>query len=183
MEKLREILKQLVQNVESLEYIEVTGQTLESALATASKKLSVEITDLDYEILDTFETGIVLTGVEVKSAKGGKMSLDGSFVRIVGSEIYLMNAQIFPYPFARPEGYDSKRTRKLLLHKRQIINLKTRIASDKLTLVPLECYTSKGFVKLKVALAKGKKKFEKRESIKRKDISRDVERELRGKLN
>jgi len=136
----------------------------------------------DYDVLASYEAGIVLNGAEVKSIKGGRMSLEGSFVKIVGSEIYLVNAQIMSYPYARPEGYDPRRTRKLLLHKKEIVSLKTKVNSDKLTLVPLECYTSKGFVKLKIGLAKGKKEFEKREKIKRRDLDREMERDLRGKI-
>lgn len=136
----------------------------------------------DYEILDTFETGIHLLGAEVKSVKGGRMSLEASYVKVIGSEIYLVNAEIYPYPFARPEGYQPKRTRKLLLHKKQIISIKTKMASSNLTLIPLECYNSHGWVKLKVALAKGKKQYEKREKIKRRDIDRQTQRELRGKV-
>lgn len=137
----------------------------------------------EYTILDTFEAGIKLIGSEVKSVKGGRMSLDGSFVKIVGSEIYLVNAQIFLYPYARPEGYDIKRTRKLLLHKKEILSLKTKLASTSLTIVPLECYNYHGLVKVKIGLAKGKKEYEKREKIKKKDIERDVQRELRGKIS
>src|SRR3989338_1591884 len=117
----------------------------------------------DYNILQEYETGIVLTGAEVKSVRGERISLDGSFVRIVGSEIYLLNAQIFPYPYARPENYDPRRTRKLLLHKKEIISLKSKMSAASLTLIPLECYFSQGFIKLKIGLAKGKKEFEKRE--------------------
>ncbi len=135
----------------------------------------------DYQILETLEAGIHLTGPEVKSVKGERMSLEGSFVKVVGGEIYLVNAQIFPYPFARPEGYDPKRSRKLLLHKREILNLKNKLATARLTLIPLECYNTHGFIKLKIALAKGKKEYEKREKIKRKDLDRAMQRELRGK--
>ena len=135
----------------------------------------------DYQILETLEAGIHLTGPEVKSVKGERMSLEGSFVKVVGGEIYLVNAQIFPYPFARPEGYDPKRSRKLLLHKREILNLKNKLATARLTLIPLECYNSHGFIKLKIALAKGKKEYEKREKIKKKDLDREVERQMRGK--
>lgn len=135
----------------------------------------------DYNILDTYETGIVLIGPEVKSVRGERMSLEGSFVRIIGSEIYLVNAQIYPYPYARPENYDPKRTRKLLLHKREIIVIKSKLASSDLTIIPLECYFSKGFIKLKIGLAKGKREYEKREKIKRRDMDRETERELRGK--
>jgi SsrA-binding protein len=136
----------------------------------------------DYEILETFEAGLVLTGAEVKSVKGGRMSLEGSFVKIIGSEVYIVNAQIFPYPFARPEGYDPKRSRKLLLHKKQILHLKTKLTTAKLAIIPLECYNSDGFVKLKIAIAKGKKEFEKREKMKKRDEQRDVQRIWRGKI-
>jgi len=135
----------------------------------------------DYEILETFETGLVLTGAEVKSVRGGRISLEGSFVRILGSETYLVNAQIFPYPYARPENYDPKRTRKLLLHKKEIISLKTKIASSNLAVVPLECYFSHGIIKLKIGLAKGKKEYQKREKLRRRDIERETQRELRVK--
>jgi len=135
----------------------------------------------DFEILGTYEAGIHLLGAEVKSIKGGRMSLEGSFVKIVGSEIYLINAQIFPYPYARPEGYDPKRSRKLLLHKKEIISLKTKLAGERLTLVPLECYNSHGLIKLKIGLARGKKEYEKREKLRRRDIEREVERELKLK--
>lgn len=136
----------------------------------------------DYEILETREAGIVLTGPEVKSIKGGRMSLEGAFVKIIGSEVYLVNAQVFPYPYARPEGYDPKRTRKLLLHKKEIISLKIKLASAKLTLVPLECYNTDGVIKLKIGLGKGRKTWEKREKIKRKDIEMEVQRTWRGKI-
>jgi len=136
----------------------------------------------DFNVLEIYEAGINLIGAEVKSIKGGKMSLDGAFVKIIGSEIYLVNAQIFPYPYARPEGYDPKRSRKLLLHKRQIIALKSKLATARLTIIPLECYNSHGLIKLKIGLAKGKKEYEKREKIRRRDMDREVERELRGKV-
>lgn len=135
----------------------------------------------DYQVLETFEVGIALTGPEVKSVRGGRISLEGSFIRIIGSEIYLVNAQIFPYPYARPEDYDPRRTRKLLMHKKEIISIKTKIASSGLAIVPLECYFSDGFIKLKIAVAKGKREFEKREKIKRRDIDMEAQRELRGK--
>ncbi len=135
----------------------------------------------DFNILETLEAGINLTGREVKSIRGSRMSLDGSFVKIVGSEIYLINAQIFLYPYARPEGYDAKRTRKLLLHKKEIISLKSKLASSRLTIVPLECYNSHGVFKLKIGIARGKREYEKREKLKRRDIDRETARELRGR--
>lgn len=136
----------------------------------------------EYEILQTLEVGMQLMGAEVKSIKGGRMSLEGAFVRIIGSEVYLVNAQILAYPYARPEGYDPKRSRKLLLHKKEILALRSKVEGSTLTLIPLECYTTKGFIKLKIALAKGKKEYEKREKLKKRDMERDMERELRGRV-
>ena len=136
----------------------------------------------EFEILETYEAGIHLTGAEVKSAKGGKISLAGSFVKIIGSEVYLVNAEIYPYQFARPEGFEARRTRKLLLHKIEIISLKSKLAGAKLTIVPLECYNTHGIVKVNIGLAKGRREYEKREKIKKKDIEREVQRELRGKI-
>lgn len=135
----------------------------------------------DYHLLEKLEAGIHLTGPEVKSVKGGHISLEGAFVKIVGSEAYLINAQIYPYPHARLENYDPRRTRKLLLHKKEIIALKSKIQSG-LTLVPLSCYTKQGLVKLELALARGKKRYEKREALKKRDLERELEEELRGKV-
>src|SRR3990170_2073006 len=118
----------------------------------------------EYTILERFEAGVNLTGAEVKSIKGGHAQLAGSFVRIIGSEAYLVNAQIFPYIYARPEGYDPKRTRKLLLHKAELIRLKSKLEGANLTLVPLSWYTRGPLIKLEVGLARGKKQYEKRET-------------------
>jgi SsrA-binding protein len=135
----------------------------------------------DYTILQTYEAGIQLIGAEVKSVKAGHMTLNGSFVKIIGSEVYLVNAEIFPYKYARPEGYDPRRTRKLLLHKKEIIALKSKILGQALTLVPLECYNIKALVKLKIGLARGKKQYEKREKLKMRDVEREMGRIVRGK--
>ncbi len=132
----------------------------------------------DYQILDRLEAGVQLTGAEVKATRSGHADLTGSFVRIIGSEIYLINGKIFLLPYARPEGYDERRTRKLLLHKKQIIALKTKVATTSLVLVPISLYLKEGFVKAEIGLAKGKKQYEKREAIRKKDLDREVEREL-----
>ncbi len=134
----------------------------------------------DYEILERLEAGITLYGAEVKAIRLGHADLSGSFVKIIGSEAYLVNAKIFPYKYAAPEGYDERRTRKLLLHKAEIISLKSRIEGANLALVPLSLYTTKGFIKLQVGLGKGKKEFDKRAKIKKRDIQRSVEQELAG---
>ena len=136
----------------------------------------------DYTILEKLEAGIKLTGPEVKSVKGGHASLKGSYVRIIGSEAYLVNAQIQPYAFARIVDYDPSRTRKLLLQKQQIIALKTKIDSQNLTLVALSLYLTHGLVKLEVGIARGKKQYEKREVLKQRNLKRELEREFKGKI-
>lgn len=136
----------------------------------------------EYTILDRFEAGIHLTGAEVKSVKGGHASLEGAFVRLISSEAYLVNAQIFPYEAARLEGYDPRRTRKLLLHKRELISLKGKLEGSNLTLLPLSWYTKGPLIKLEIGLARGKKQYEKREAKRREDQRRELEREFRGKV-
>src|SRR5438445_387769 len=96
----------------------------------------------DYAITDRFEAGIHLLGAEVKAVRLGHADLSGSYVKIMGSEAYLINAKIFPYEYARPENYDSKRTRKLLLHKKQLIALKSKMDGSNLTLVPISLYNT-----------------------------------------
>lgn len=136
----------------------------------------------DYDILDRFEAGIVLSGQEVKSLRGGHGKLEGAFVRLLGSEAVLVNAQIYPYAFARIEGYDPKRTRKLLLHRKELVSLAAKLQAGKLTLIPLSWYTTGQRVKLEVGLARGKKQYQKREKIRREDQKRELEREFRGKV-
>lgn len=134
----------------------------------------------DYHLLEKFEVGVQLTGPEVKSVKNGRMSLESSFVKIVDGQAFLVNAHIPPYEFADQRDYDPHRSRKLLLHRKELISLGTKIAQKKLTLVPVSCYTKAGWIKVKIALAKGKKRYEKKEAKKRKDLAREVERELKG---
>ncbi len=136
----------------------------------------------EYEILERFEAGVVLTGAEVKSLKGGHATLDGAFVRIIGSEAYLVNAQVFPFIYARPEGYDPRRSRKLLMHKKELLSVKSKTDGANLTLIPLSWYTKGPLVKLEIALARGKKQYEKRETKRKRDQRRELEREFRGKV-
>jgi SsrA-binding protein len=145
-------------------------------------KITNKKATFDYEILDRFEAGIVLTGPEVKSLREGHGSLDGAFVRLMNGEAYLIHAQIFPYPFARVEKYDPKRTRKLLLHKKQLVSIQSKLNSANLTLIPLSWYTTGHRLKLEVGLARGKKQYEKREKIRKNVQKRELEREFRGKV-
>lgn len=132
----------------------------------------------EYEILERFEAGINLFGAEVKALKEGHADLTGSFVQIRGSEAYLVNAKILPYKYARPEGYDEQRTRKLLLHKKEIVALKGRTDGENLTIVPVSVYTTHNLIKVELALGKPKKQFDKRRAIKKRDIDRKLEEEL-----
>lgn len=136
----------------------------------------------DYDILEKLEAGVQLTGPEVKSLSGGHAILDGAYVKIIGSEAYLVNAQIYPYTFARVENYDPKRTRKLLLHKKELLRIKGKLEQKSLTVVPISLYNKGPKFKLEVGLARGKKEFEKREKKKREDQKRELEREFRGKI-
>lgn len=133
----------------------------------------------DFELLERLEAGINLIGAEVKALRMGHADLTGSFIRIQGSEAYLVNAKIFPYKYARPEDYDERRTRKLLLHKKQITSLKSKMDGENLTLVPVSWYTNKNLIKLELALGKGRKKYQKKELLKRKDQEREIEEELK----
>ncbi len=132
----------------------------------------------DYEILERFEAGINLQGSEVKAVRLGHADLTGAHVRIIGSEAYLINAKIFPYEYARPENYEEKRTRKLLLHKKEIVMLKSKTEGERLVIIPVSLYLHHHLIKAELALAKSKKKYEKKEAIKKKDIQRETEAEL-----
>lgn len=134
----------------------------------------------DYEILETYEAGIVLRGFEVKAAKLGHISLKGAYVTIKDNEAYLVNAHISPYqPANMPKDYDPTRTRKLLFKRSEINTFIGKSKAEGLTLLPLSVYTRKAKIKVEVALARGKRKHEKREKIKRKDTEREIGRKLR----
>lgn len=143
-------------------------------------KISNKKAFFEYQILERFEAGISLNGAEVKAVRLGHVDLAGSFVRIIGSEAYLVNSKIFPYEYARPEGYDEKRTRKLLLHKKEIVALKSKIEGQNLTLVPISLYNSKHIIKLEVALGKGKKQYDKRQTLKKREQEREIEQEIKS---
>ena len=133
----------------------------------------------DYEILETIEAGVVLEGHEVKAIKTGKASIKGSYVKILNEEPFLIGATISPYqPANTPKIYDPQRSRKLLLSKREIFKFVGLSQSQGLTLIPLKFYDKKGKIKLLVGIAKGKKKYDKREAIKKKDVSRAKQRGL-----
>ena len=131
----------------------------------------------DYEILETLEAGVVLFGHEVKSIKTGKASIKGSYVKILDGEPFLIGAIIAPYqPANPPADYDPQRSRKLLLSKKQIATLVGTSQAHGLTLIPLKLYDKNGKIKLLVGIARGKKKYDKRETLKKKDIARARQR-------
>ena len=131
----------------------------------------------DYEILETLEAGLVLKGTEVKAIKSGKASIKGSFVRILNGRPQLIGATVSPYqPNNTPPDYDPTATRMLLLSKKQIDVLVGLGQSQGLTLIPLKIYDSKGKLKLLIGIARGKKKYDKRASLKKKDVARAKQR-------
>lgn len=131
----------------------------------------------DYEILEKFEAGIVLTGGEVKAIKAGSVNLKGAFVTIRGNEAYVTNMHISHYtPAGNLKDPDPTRSRKLLLHKRQINHLRNKREADRLTIVPLAVFLSHNLVKLEIALAKGKREYEKKDTIKKRDLERSMRR-------
>jgi SsrA-binding protein len=127
----------------------------------------------NYQEVEKYEAGIVLTGPEVKSIKEENIKLDDAFVKILDEEAYLVNADIPIYHFARPAGYDPRHRRKLLLHKKELIRLKTKLQSaPSLTIAPISCYNKGHIIKVEIALAKGRKDIEKRKLEKARDIER-----------
>ena len=134
----------------------------------------------DYEILETYEAGIVLEGHEVKAVKTGKISIAGSYVKILGGEAFLIGAVISPYqPKNTPKDYDPQRSRKLLLKKKEIEGLIGKSKERGLTIVPLKVYAKKGKIKIEIGLVKARKKHDKREAIKKKEEKRKIERVLK----
>jgi SsrA-binding protein len=131
----------------------------------------------EYHILDTYEAGVVLKGSEVKSVRQGKVSLSDSFAAVVRGEIFLFNMHISPYGKAQ-DSLDAKSERKLLLNKNEIRKIEGKLKNKGLTLIPLEVYIRKNLVKISLAVVKGKKKYEKREKIIKKEQKREIKRYL-----
>lgn len=135
----------------------------------------------DYELRETFEAGAVLFGYEVKAIRNSKGKLEGSHVIIRGGEAYLVGAHVTPYQVANtPESYDPERPRKLLLSKKQLSHLEVESEQAGLTLVPIKWYNAGRNLKLEIAIARGKKKSDKRETLKKRDSKRDIDRILKS---
>ncbi len=135
----------------------------------------------DYAIVDTVEAGLVLMGSEVKSMRAGRMELKDSYGLVEKGEAFLVGAHIAPYDFAREGGHEPERSRKLLMHRREIDRLAGQIAQKGLTLVPLRVYFKDGKAKVELGLAKGKTSYDKRESLKERDAKREMEKVQRRK--
>lgn len=130
----------------------------------------------DYEVLDTFEAGIVLKGSEVKSLRAGQVQLKDAFAAIQGGELWLEHLHIAPYSHASVDSHDPERRRKLLLHRRQIDRLTGKINEQGLTLVPLQIYFTHGLAKVEIALAKGRRTYDKRKKLAEREHRREMER-------
>ncbi|MBL7178679.1 MAG: SsrA-binding protein SmpB [Desulfobacterales bacterium] len=130
----------------------------------------------NYSIEDVYEAGMVLLGTEVKSLRLGRVNLKDAYARIKHGEVFVYQMHIGPYPFASYDNHDSLRRKKLLLHKYEINKLYAKVNEKGYSLIPLKVYFQSGKVKLTLALAKGKRKYDKRESIRRRDQERDLER-------
>lgn len=135
----------------------------------------------DFHIEETYEAGIVLQGTEIKSIRAGKVSIKDSFARIENGEVFLYNMHISPYEQGNRYNHDPLRTRKLLLHRREISKLIGAAKEQGYSLVPLKIYLKDGFAKIQLALAKGKKLYDKRENLKQKDAQREIAKAFREK--
>ena len=133
----------------------------------------------DYEKEDTYEAGIVLTGTEIKSIRKGKANIKDSYVIIRNQEAYLINTHISLYEEGNRFNHEETRTRKLLLHKKEILKLRDKLEIEGYTIVPLKIYFSKGRAKIQIGVAKGKKNYNKKETIKERDIKREQERYMK----
>ncbi len=135
----------------------------------------------DYEIVDTFEAGLVLLGTEVKSLRAGKVNLKDSYARIKNGEVWLIGVHISPYSHGTYNNHDPERDRKLLLHKHEIRRLIGKVEEAGMTLIPLRMYFRNGKAKVELALARGKRKYDRRQDIAKREAQREIRRQLKHK--
>jgi SsrA-binding protein len=135
----------------------------------------------DYHIEETYEAGIALTGTEVKSIRSGRVNLKDSYARVENGELFVYNMHISPYEQGNRFNHDPLRVRKLLMHRREISKLIGLTREKGYTLIPIKLYVSKGFIKMGLALARGKKQYDKRDTIAAKEAKREVERAFKEK--
>ena len=134
----------------------------------------------DYEIFDTFEAGIALTGTEIKSIRNGNANIKDCYAIIKDNEAYILNMYIKEYKEGNIFNHDETRTRKLLLHKKEIYKMRDAIAREGYTLIPLKLYFKGNLAKVEIGIARGKKTYDKRESIKERDIKRDIAKNFKN---
>ncbi|HET92361.1 MAG TPA: SsrA-binding protein SmpB [Chloroflexi bacterium] len=137
----------------------------------------------DFQLEDRFEAGLVLTGTEIKSIRAGRVNLSDGYVQPRGDELWLINVHIAPYDPAGRHSHDAHRPRKLLLHRRELDRLLSRIRERGYTIVPLRLYLRDGWAKVEIALARGKRKYDKRQTIAERDAQRDIERALKERTD
>jgi SsrA-binding protein len=135
----------------------------------------------DYFILDSFEAGLVLQGSEIKSIRGGQISLNEAYIRTDGIDAWLIDAYIAPYKQANIYNHDPKRPRKLLLHAKEIEEIHNNVKQKGVTIIPLRVYMKSGLAKVEIAIAKGKKNYDKRADLAKRDAEREIQRHLRRK--
>ena len=136
----------------------------------------------DYFIEETYECGIALEGTEVKSFKNGNISFPDSFAEVINGEVWVKNLHISEYPFSSIFNHDPDRPKKLLLHREEIKKISRKVDEKGYTLIPLDVYLKDGRVKVTLGICKGKKQYDKRETIKNRDINRELQREFSNKL-
>jgi SsrA-binding protein len=135
----------------------------------------------DYFLLDTYEAGLVLLGSEIKSIRAGQISIKEAYVRVDGEEAWLVDAHIAPYIQANRYNHEPRRPRKLLLHKREIQRLYNEVRKKGTTIIPTRVYLKDGRAKIEIASARGKRKYDKRQAIAKRDAQREIDRQMRGR--
>jgi SsrA-binding protein len=153
----------------------MTGDASDRKVIATNRKARYE-----YEIFDTFEAGVALLGPEVKSLRAGKANLSDAYATIRGREVFLIGAHISPYPQAGRANPDPRRERKLLLHRAEIARLQGRVVERGFTLIPLQLYFKNGRAKVELAIARGKRRYDKREAIRRRETDRELRRATRS---
>lgn len=136
----------------------------------------------DYEIFDKYEAGIVLTGTEIKSIRKGSCNLKDSYAIIKNHEAFIINMHISEYSEGNRFNHDERRTRKLLLHKKEILKIENKINLEGYTIVPIKLYFDRGYAKVQIGVAKGKHTYNKKEAIKQRDIERDIKKQYKNRL-
>lgn len=136
----------------------------------------------DFHILETYEAGLVLKGTEVKSIRNNQVSIQESYAQFKGDELYIIQMHIAPYQFGNRYNLEPKRDRKLLLNKKELAKIKGKVETKGVTLIPLRLYFKNGYAKVEIALARGKKLYDKKKDLTQRAIQREAERELKNKI-